>query len=207
MENAEKESGNFYICHPEVNIMAAKKILYVVSKNSDVPYSEKLLSLLDIHSSFRIVPLTFEQWQFQRTSFADSDKVLFIGHRLALLDLSRKIQIKYREFGISYGWFGNKAILQCDRSTIRKRGEYDKFLAKIREETDLSDKDLQAKEKDLTEILSLTAFAIIAPFGILIVGTKLLKDYFQNENQLEKQQYIYGIIHLYKYHLAEFMNS
>ncbi len=187
--------------------MAAKKILYVVSKNSDVPYSEKLLSLLDIHSSFRIVPLTFEQWQFQRTSFADSDKVLFIGHRLALLDLSRKIQIKYREFGISYGWFGNKAILQCDRSTIRKRGEYDKFLAKIREETDLSDKDLQAKEKDLTEILSLTAFAIIAPFGILIVGTKLLKDYFQNENQLEKQQYIYGIIHLYKYHLAEFMNS
>ena len=48
--------------------MAAKKILYVVSKNSDVPYSEKLLSLLDIHSSFRIVPLTFEQWQLDRKS-------------------------------------------------------------------------------------------------------------------------------------------
>ena len=60
--------------------MKDKKILYVVSKISDVPYSEKLLSLLDINSEFRIIPLTFEQWQFQRTSFKNTDKVLFIGH-------------------------------------------------------------------------------------------------------------------------------
>ena len=52
----------------------------------------------------------------------------------------------------------------------------------------------------------MAAFALVVPFGIFAVGTKLVKDYFYNENQLKKQQYIYGIFHLYKHHLKEFMD-
>lgn len=186
--------------------MKDKKILYVVSKISDVPYSEKLLSLLDINSEFRIIPLTFEQWQFQRTSFKDTDKVLFIGHMEPVLPLLKAMDIKYREYGICYGWLGNKAVLVCDKGPVKDREMYKNFLEKLREETDLSGEDLKKKEKDLLTILSMAAFALVVPFGIFAVGTKLVKDYFYNENQLKKQQYIYGIFHLYKYHLKEFMD-
>ena len=186
--------------------MKDKKILYVVSKISDVPYSEKLLSLLDITSGFRIIPLTFEQWQFQRTSFKDDDKVLFIGHMEPVLPLLKEMDIKYREFGICYGWLGNKAALVCDKTLVKDRKTYKEFLEKLREETDLSDEDLEKKEKDLLTILSMATFALVVPFGIFAVGTKLVKDYFYNENQLKKQQYIYGIFHLYKHHLKEFMD-
>lgn len=186
--------------------MKDKKILYVVSKISDVPYSEKLLSLLDINSEFRIIPLTFEQWQFQRTSFKNTDKVLFIGHIDPTLPLLKEMDIKYREFGICYGWLGNKAVLFCDKGPVKDREMYKDFLEKLQEETDLSGEDLEKKEKDLLTILSMAAFALVVPFGIFAVGTKLVKDYFYNENQLKKQQYIYGIFHLYKHHLKEFMD-
>lgn len=79
-------------------------------------------------------------------------------------------------------------------------------MEKLREETDLSCEELEKKEKDLLTILSMAAFALVVPFGIFAVGTKLVKDYFYNENQLKKQQYIYGIFHLYKHHLKEFMD-
>lgn len=186
--------------------MKDKKILYVVSKISDVPYSEKLLSLLDITSGFRIVPLTFEQWQFQRTSFKDTDKVLFIGHVDPIVPLVKNMDIKYKEYGVCYGWLGNKAVLVCDKGPVKDREMYKNFLEKLRGETDLSGQDLEKKEKDLLTILSMAAFALVVPFGIFAVGTKLVKDYFYNENQLKKQQYIYGIFHLYKYHLKEFMD-
>ncbi len=186
--------------------MKDKKILYVVSKISDVPYSEKLLSLLDINSEFRIVPLTFEQWQFQRTSFKDADKVLFIGHVDSIVPLLKNMDIKYKEYGVCYGWHGNKAALVCDKTPVKDRKTYKEFLIKLREETDISGKELEKKEKDLLTILSMAAFALLVPFGIFAVGTKLVKDYFYNENQLKKQQYIYGIFHLYKYHLKEFMD-
>lgn len=186
--------------------MKDKKILYVVSKISDVPYSEKLLSLLDITSGFRIVPLTFEQWQFQRTSFKDTDKVLFIGHVDPIVPLVKNMDIKYKEYGVCYGWLGNKAVLVCDKGPVKDREMYKNFLEKLRGETDLSGQDLEKKEKDLLTILSIATFALVVPFGIFAVGTKLVKDYFYNENQLKKQQYIYGIFHLYKHHLKEFMN-
>lgn len=186
--------------------MKDKKILYVVSKISDVPYSEKLLSLLDITSGFRIVPLTFEQWQFQRTSFKDTDKVLFIGHVDPIVPLVKNMDIKYKEYGVCYGWLGNKAVLVCDKGPVKDREMYKNFLEKLRGETDLSGQDLEKKEKDLLTILSMATFALVVPFGIFAVGTKLVKDYFYNENQLKKQQYIYGIFHLYKHHLKEFMN-
>ena len=186
--------------------MKDKKILYVVSKISDVPYSEKLLSLLDITSGFRIVPLTFEQWQFQRTSFKDTDKVLFIGHVDPIVPLVKNMDIKYKEYGVCYGWLGNKAVLVCDKGPVKDREMYKNFLEKLRGETDLSGQDLEKKEKDLLTILSMATFALVVPFGIFAVGTKLVKDYFYDENQLKKQQYIYGIFHLYKHHLKEFMN-
>ena len=186
--------------------MKDKKILYVVSKISDVPYSEKLLSLLDITSGFRIVPLTFEQWQFQRTSFKDTDKVLFIGHVDPIVPLVKNMDIKYKEYGVCYGWLGNKAVLVCDKGPVKDREMYKNFLEKLRGETDLSGQDLEKKEKDLLTILSMATFALVVPFGIFAVGTKLVKDYFYNENQLKKQQYIYGIFHLYKHHLKEFMD-
>ena len=186
--------------------MKDKKILYVGSKISDVPYSEKLLSLLDINSEFRIIPLTFEQWQFQRTSFKDTDKVLFIGHVDPIVPLVKNMDIKYKEYGVCYGWLGNKAALVCDKTPVKDRKTYKEFLEKLREETDLSGEDLEKKEKDLLTILSMAAFALLVPFGIFAVGTKLVKDYFYNENQLKKQQYIYGIFHLYKHHLKEFMD-
>ena len=107
---------------------------------------------------------------------------------------------------ICYGWLGNKAVLVCDKDPVKDREMYKIFLEKLREETDLSGEDLEKKEKDLLTILSMAAFALVVPFGIFAVGTKLVKDYFYNENQLKKQQYIYGIFHLYKHHLKEFMD-
>lgn len=186
--------------------MEDKKTLYIVSKISDIPYSEKLLSLLDVHAGFRIIPLTLEQWLFQRTSCQNGDKVLFIGHMEPVHALLPQITVKYKEFGICYGWRENRAVLVCEKSPVKDRTAYKKFLLKLREETDLSGEDIEKKEKDVLAILSMAAFALFVPFGILAVGTKLFKDYFYNENQLKKQQYIYGIFHFYKHHLKEFMD-
>ncbi len=193
------------INHQKESMMNEKNILFVVTKIEDLPHSEEVLSHLSKGSPFRIIPLTAEQWQFQRNSFKDSDKVLFIGNIAPVLPLQQKMPLKYDQFGIRYGWLGNRAALICDRSGVKDRDVYHRFLNQFRKETAFTDELKESKDKDILDILAMVAFAFIVPFGILAVGGKLLKDYFENEGHVKKQQYIFGIFHFYKYHLKEFM--
>ena len=57
------------------------------------------------------------------------------------------------------------------------------------------------------KIIDMLCVALLVPFGSVLVGGKLIKDWYAHDTLVKKQQYVYGIFHLYRNHLKEFMDA
>lgn len=120
---------------------------------------------------------------------------------------SGKIETKFEKYGIRYGWCGRNACLIANEKALSERENYEKFLEDLRHECRLAEIVKSPKRMDILQFIIMLCVALIVPFGSVLVGGKLVKDWFENTGYVKKQQYFYGILHLYKHNLKDFMET
>lgn len=118
--------------------------LIVVYKNRDemaINQLRKLLETDDDHEdrivgvedgSVEIVPWTEKVWIQNKEAGTIKSKVLLIDDIKGSDQLSPIMDIKYDKYGIIYGWAGSQALLTIDEKALKKKENYEKFLAELR---------------------------------------------------------------------------
>ena len=81
--------------------------------------------------SVRIVAWTEKVWRDQKKAGNINNKVLFLGDIKDTDKLIPIIDIKYDQYGITYGWAGNQAILYVDPKALAQENIYNEFIEKL----------------------------------------------------------------------------
>ena len=153
-------------------------------------------------NSVRIVAWDEKVWLDQKKAGNINNKVLFLGKIKGWDKLIPIIDVQYDEFGIKYGWAGNKAILIADTDPLEDKKLYNAFLdelnkLKIPEEI----KSDKIEIKDESEPKD-NVFTKAKNFF-----KKTVKPLSPEQKKRTKQQYFFGIQKLYENHLEEFINK
>ena len=195
--------------------MAAKPVLFVVTEIPDAGLANEILHLIreeekkkaDVEGHFQVVTMNEEQWQLNQSAFLSDGRVLFLGPVLRKDLFPNPLPVKFEKYGICYGWNGPCAYLMADQGGLKEEKVYNEFLKEMKRLCTRDDFTHGPRRLDILQMLGMFCVALLVPFGSVLVGGKLLADWYSNDNYVEKQQYLYGILHLYQYHLKEFMTA
>jgi len=195
--------------------MAKKQVLFVVAEMPDSGLANEILHLIredekkkaDVEGHFQVVTMNAEQWQLNQSAFLSDGRVLFLGPVLRKDLFPNPLPVKFEKYGICYGWNGPCAYLMADQGGLKEEKVYNEFLKEMKRLCTRDDFTHGPRRLDILQMLGMFCVALLVPFGSVLVGGKLLADWYSNDNYVEKQQYLYGILHLYQYHLKEFMTA
>lgn len=195
--------------------MAKKQVLFVVAEMPDSGLANEILHLIredekkkaDVEGHFQVVTMNAEQWQLNQSAFLSDGRVLFLGPVLRKDLFPNPLPVKFEKYGICYGWNGPCAYLMADQGGLKEEKVYNEFLKEMKRLCTRDDFTHGPRRLDILQMLGMLCVALLVPFGSVLVGGKLLADWYSNDNYVEKQQYLYGILHLYQYHLKEFMTA
>jgi hypothetical protein len=197
--------------------MMKPKKLYVVTDLADNYLSNAILQ--GIHEEAkrlyhgripddktRIIFLTKDQWQLGKSFVPPEQKVLFVGSSRFIREMGQKVPVKFHHFGITYGWNRSRACLSANEFGFTSYREYRIFL-KLLEKEELTAKMAKQKSLDVKQMLAMAAVAVFVPFGTVLVGGKLAKDWYTHAEAMRRQQYVYGVFQFYKRDLKRFMDE
>lgn len=194
-----------------------KQTLLIVSAKADAGLSNEILHLIRedeekgdggfSENNLRILTMNEEQWRLHRNAVMPKVHVLFIGRPAQGLWLHEDMAVRFEKFGIRYGWSGRYAFLYVEEKALKDHQVYDRFLKELKALCTLEDVIQSPKRLDALQLIGMLCVALLVPFGSVLEGGKLIKDWYANDNLMKKQQYVYGIFHLYRNHLKEFMKE
>ena len=124
-------------------------------------------------------------------------KKLFIGNLKSSENLRRSSVKKFEQYGVTYGWAGTDAYIACDTKKLDKKADYEAFLKEI-EEVDFDKLD-KGNARFKMSIANAAKIAFATPI--------LLKDAYDYQVKVTRQQLIYGIYRLYYEGLGSFLKS
>ena len=129
------------------------------------------------------------------------NKILFIGDIQGGESLIPVIDWKYDRWGIKYGWAGRQAVILADPHGVAKRADYKAFR------DEFASKTLPQEKK--TSIWGTLAkdTLVTAAFGVVGLGLKTGIDTFRKKKNIQRQLFLYGIMHFYIENMEEFMNA
>lgn len=195
--------------------MFMRKNLFVVSAKSNSSFSNEILHVIredekNRHplltpEQLRVVVMNEEQWIIHHHELLPNSHVLFIGPVNVVSWLPKEMDTKFEKYGIRYGWAGHRASLIVDEKPLKDHALYEKFLKELKEICSVEDLIKSPKRIDALQLIGMLCVALLVPFGSVLVGGKLIKDWYANDLFVKKQQYVFGIFHLYRNHLKEFM--
>ena len=193
--------------------------LIVVYKNRDemaINQLRKLLETDDDHEdrivgvedgSVEIVPWTEKVWIQNKEAGTIKSKVLLIDDIKGSDQLSPIMDIKYDKYGIIYGWAGSQALLTIDEKALKKKENYEKFLAELRTKVQngvtMKEKKLGLNKRTVGKGLA-TAFL---PFVWPAFAASLIKDGFDDGKIVRQQMLMLGMNELYYNHLDQFLKG
>ncbi|MEH2936606.1 hypothetical protein [Acutalibacter sp. JLR.KK004] len=193
--------------------------LIVVYKNRDemaINQLRKLLETDDDHEdrivgvedgSVEIVPWTEKVWIQNKEAGTIKSKVLLIDDIKGSDQLSPIMDIKYDKYGIIYGWAGSQALLTIDEKALKKKENYEKFLAELRTKVKngvtKKEKKLGLNKRTVGKGLA-TAFL---PFVWPAFAASLIKDGFDDGKIVRQQMLMLGMNELYYNHLDQFLKG
>lgn len=123
-------------------------------------------------------------------------KKLFIGNLKSSENLRRSSIKRFEKHGVSYGWGGTDAYITCDTKALDRKADYEAFLKEIGTiDFDRLDKG-NARFK--MSIGNAAKIAFATPL--------LLKDLYDYQVRVTRQQLIYGIYQMYSEDLDKFLN-
>lgn len=193
----------------------AKQVLFVVAEIPDAGLANEILHLIredekkkaGAEGHFEVVTMNEEQWELNKSAFLSDGRVLFLGSLHQRKHFGHPLPVRFEKYGIRYGWKGPYAFLTTDKKVLKNEKTYAEFLKELKALCTLDDITRSPRRLDILQMLGMLCVALLVPFGSVLVGGKLLADWYSNDNYVEKQQYVYGVLHLYKYHLKEFMTA
>ena len=193
--------------------------LIVVYKNRDemaINQLRKLLETDDDHEdrivgvedgSVEIVPWTEKVWIQNKEAGTIKSKVLLIDDIKGSDQLSPIMDIKYDKYGIIYSWAGSQALLTIDEKALKKKENYEKFLAELRTKVKngvtKKEKKLGLNKRTVGKGLA-TAFL---PFVWPAFAASLIKDGFDDGKIVRQQMLMLGMNELYYNHLDQFLKG
>ena len=80
--------------------------------------------------SINIVSWDEKVWLANKKAGNLQGKILFIGDVKGTDKLTPIVDVKFNEFGVSYGWAGNQAVIFADTKVLTTREDYEAFLKK-----------------------------------------------------------------------------
>ncbi len=83
--------------------------------------------------SINIVSWDEKVWLANKKAGNLQGKILFIGDVKGTDKLTPIVDVKFNEFGVSYGWAGNQAVIFADTKVLTTREDYEAFLKKYAE--------------------------------------------------------------------------
>lgn len=125
------------------------------------------------------------------------EKKLFIGN-LKCSESVRKFSVKrFEQHGVSYGWTGNDAYIACDTSILNSKANYEAFLKELGE-IDFEKLD-KGNARFKMNLINAAKIAFATPI--------LLKDAYDYQVRVTRQQLIYGIYRMYIDDLNRFLDT
>jgi len=199
---------------------AKKKAIIVFGKKDEAfaRYAEKLLlqkddtedGIVGVEDGFVEFVVWDEDFYLQQKGIHTREKILFIGNCKSLKALKPSLDVKYSQFGVEYGWAGNKAAIYTSDSRL-KRDEYNQLIASL-QETDIKVKDQKKKNALSKETVGKAAVLAAAPFiGGVFTGVPMIalfvKNAFSDKEMVKQQQLFYGLLQLYLNDLQGFLEE
>lgn len=184
--------------------------------------------------SVRIVAWTEKVWRDQKKTGNINNKVLFLGDIKDTDKLIPIIDIKYDQYGITYGWAGNQAILYVDPKALAQENIYNEFIEKLSaysppdilkanpkqiddcqlenlattEASSIKEQTVDETKKKKTELfLKLGSMVGVAARSVSKTASSVLKEVQTDCEKIRKQQLYYGIMKLYENDLESFIQG
>ncbi len=156
--------------------------------------------------SIKIVSWTKKMWKNNSTDpRLNTAKILFVGNAEGTEHLNPVIDKKFEKFGVSYGWAGNKAIINANEAALENKKNYTAFLSELKKlplpEAVKNGGKIGGTAKTVTTV---AATLLLGPIG---TAGSLIGMHTKDKKNLTQQMFLYGIVNLYNNDLESFMNS
>lgn len=188
-----KEEGKrnlAFVTKDELLYQQLKKLV-----ESDDDEDEVVIGTKD--GTVRLIRWEEQKWVYRSKTDTVDTKVLVIGDCKGADNGLQLMDVKFDQYGVRYGWVGNRAYVHADLRKIRAKGVYDAFLKELNEmpapEVIKEDKKLRLNWK--TGLKAALATPILA------------KDLYDDNYAVKRQMYFFGVIHFYYHFLEAFLES
>ena len=200
--------------------------LLVVYKNKDELSLNQLKKYVDSHDdeqgkiigtedgTVKIISWDEKTWLDNKKAGNNGyldDKILFMGEIKGVDKLIPTLDIKFDQFGVSYGFSGKQAAIIIDSKPLLKKDNYDLFISDLKMVCDASTVeekralDFSDKKENIKKGAKLAA---ATAFFKAIGAVATVASYaFGDAKLIREQQLLYGVAKLYLNDLDAFMKS
>ena len=194
--------------------MSTKKAILVTSDNEKV-FSNLLLGLISQDGQYDVALWNQKHFKDNEPTIPGRQKLIFLGEDEESKNMIPNIKWEYDQFGMKYGWLGNKAVVYVDKEPMTKE-EYVSFielikgrvedLKKYENESDLV-KDQASIVAISTGIGVLAAGPILWPVSIPLLGAAWIRRFLKRKRKIYEQRFTYLVTEFHKNGLSKFMGE
>jgi len=207
-----EEPRNLIVVYKEKDEISLNLLKKMVDTKDDDAESEKIIGTED--GTVKIVAWNEKTWLDNKKAGNTGDlddRILFLGDIKGVDKLIPTLDIKFNEYGVSYGISGKQAAIIIDPKPLLKKENYNKFidsLKKVCNATTVEEKrsfDFSDKKKNIKNGVKLGVFAVL--FGAIGVIATLTNYAFGDSKIVRNQQLLYAVANLYQNDLDSFMKN
>lgn len=188
--SSDNKNNLIVVCKDDMLYNQIKKLV-----ETDDDIGDTIVGTKD--GTINIIRWNEDKFAFRFAVNTINDKMLILGNYKEIEKLKQKADQKLDEYGIRYGQFDNLAYIQADRQVLRNKTDYQKFLSEL--ETMKVPEDVK---KDKTFKFNLKTGLKAAFFTPI-----LIKDAYDDNASVIRQQLFYGAFKFYYTELAEFIEK
>lgn len=207
-----EEPRNLIVVYKEKDEISLNQLKKMVDTNDDDVDNRKINGTED--GTVKIVSWNEKTWLDNKkagnTGNLD-DKILFLGDIKGVDKLIPTLDIKFNEYGVSYGFSGRQAAIIIDSKPLIKKENYNNFISdlkKVCNATTVEEKrsyDFNDKDKNVRNGVKLAAFSVL--FGAIGAIATVTSYAFGDAKIVRNQQLLYAVAKLYQNDLDAFMKN
>lgn len=211
----EDERKNLIVVYKEKDELALNQLKKMIDSKSDDSKSGKIIGTED--GTVNIVAWTEKTWIDNKKAGSTGtldDKILFIGDIKGVDKLIPTLDIKFNQYGVSYGFSGKQAAIIIDPKPLMKKNYYDSFIEELKRACDaktVNEKrhfDYDTKSQYIkNEAMRMAVTVFGGVFGAAWNLATLVGYAFGDAKTIRNQQLLLAVSKLYLNHLDEFMKK
>lgn len=206
-----EEPKNLLVVYKNKDELTLNHLKKFVDTKDDDAENEKIIGTED--GSVKIISWDEKTWLDNKkagnTGDVD-DKILFLGNIKGVDKLIPTLDIKFKKYGVLYGFSGKQAAIIIDPKPLKNRKTYNEFIEDLKSVCDSKTTnkarafDPRDEKAYKAEVFFTTVFALTNPASL--TGF-LLAAAFDDAETVHNQQLLYGVAKLYLNDLDAFMKS